>query len=239
MEFKKWQVRQPEEKIIFENRKKTLQQDFKNQLGLLVDHVKPGSSGTSNDGNTARRFFKNFEVSSKITGIDEGLIKRCSVILEAISSTFLIDREAFKTYAFETAKLYVDLYPWYYMPASMHKILIHGSDIIAHALLPMVQLSEEAQECRNKDLKCYRRSHTRKTSRETTNQDLLNLLLVSSDPYITSVRKLPPKFRQNLSHEVLQLLAPPNKEKEVLVTAMSQDVSDESSETMSVSDESD
>jgi hypothetical protein len=36
----------------------------------------------------------------------------------------------------------------------------------------MGQLSEEAQETRNKDLKLYRRSHTRKVSRETTTQSI-------------------------------------------------------------------
>jgi hypothetical protein len=210
-----------------------VQEDFKTQLGLLVDHVKPGGSGTSNDGNTARRFFRNLEISVNITGIDKGLIKKCSVILEAISSGFQLNVQAFKNYALQTAQLYVQLYPWYYMPASMHKILIHGAEIIIHALLPMGQLSEEAQETRNKDLKLYRKSHTRKVSRETTNQDLLNLLLVSSDPYVTSLRKLPQKLRKSLSAKVLQLLSPPSEEEQNLTAIISDDISEESSETHS------
>jgi hypothetical protein len=151
------------------------------------------------------------------------------VILEAISSGFQLNVQAFKNYALETAQLYVQLYPWYYMPASMHKILVHGAEIIIHALLPMGQLSEEAQETRNKDLKLYRRSHTRKVSRETTNQDLLNLLLVSSDP----LRKLPQKLRKSLSAEVLQLLSPPCEEEQNLTAIISDDISEESSETHS------
>jgi hypothetical protein len=72
LDFKKWQVRQPEERELFANRKKRVQEDFKTQLGLLVDHVKPGGSGTSNDGNTARRFFRNLEILPVST---KGLLK--------------------------------------------------------------------------------------------------------------------------------------------------------------------
>ncbi len=52
-------------------------------MGLMVDLVKPGGSGTSNDGNTARRFFKNPALSASITGIDEDLIRRFAGILQA------------------------------------------------------------------------------------------------------------------------------------------------------------
>jgi hypothetical protein len=162
---------------------KRVQEDFKTQSGLLVDHAKPGGSGTSKDGDTARRFFRNLEISANITGIDKWLIKNCSVILEAISSGFQLNVQVFKNYALETAQLYVQLYPWYYMPASMHKILIHGTEIIEHALLPKVQLSEEAQETRNKDLKLYRRSRTRKVSRETTTRIYLIYCLFHRIPY--------------------------------------------------------
>jgi hypothetical protein len=51
------------------------------------------------------------------------------------------------------------------MPASVHKILIHGAIIITEAMLPIGQISEEAQESRNKDLKQFREFHARKMSR--------------------------------------------------------------------------
>lgn len=50
----------------------------------------------------------------------------------------------------DTAKLYVQLYPWYPMTPTVHKILIHGATVIENALLPIGQLSEEAAEARNK-----------------------------------------------------------------------------------------
>jgi hypothetical protein len=39
------------------------------------------------------------------------------------------------------------------MPPTVHKLLIHGADIIENEVLPIGQLSEVAQEARNKDFK--------------------------------------------------------------------------------------
>jgi hypothetical protein len=52
-------------------------------MGLIVDKIKPGGIATSNDGKTARRFFKD-TASSRITGIEETLINRCYAILHVI-----------------------------------------------------------------------------------------------------------------------------------------------------------
>jgi len=97
--------------------------------------------GTTNDGNTARRFFKNAELTSAITNVDLQLIKRFGVILRTMSSGYDINLEKFEAYTLETAELYVSLYPWYYMPSSVHKILIHGTDVIRSALLPIGKFS--------------------------------------------------------------------------------------------------
>jgi hypothetical protein len=75
------------------------------------------------------------------------------------------------------------------MPETMHKLLIHGSQIIEHAPLPIGQLSEEAQEARNKDFKRAREFHMRKCSRFAMNEDELHYLLFSSDLLIFIFRK--------------------------------------------------
>ena len=72
---------------------------------------------------------------------------------------------------------------------SIHKILIHGREIIGTALLPIGQLSEEAQEAKHKHLKQYRRDFSRKTSRRDCNEDIMHQLLVSSDPFINGLKK--------------------------------------------------
>ena len=108
---------------------------------------------------------------------------------QVLASGCEINTKRFSEYCAETATYLVHLYPWYYMPASVHKILIHGSEIIEYFNVPIGQLSEEAQESRNKDLKRYRRDHTRKCSRTILNLDLIRRLLVSSDPLISSMFK--------------------------------------------------
>lgn len=97
-------------KHLMENRKKKIIEDFRKETGLLVDTPKQGF-GSSNDGNTARRFFGDPQKSSSITGIDETLIYRFSVLLRALNSDFKIDTSKFKPYALRTAELYIELYP--------------------------------------------------------------------------------------------------------------------------------
>ncbi|KAL4113959.1 hypothetical protein QTP88_017505 [Uroleucon formosanum] len=75
--------------------KKRIQEDFKSKLGLLVDIPKCGY-GTSNDGNTARRFFENTEMSSSITGVDIEIINRFKIVLLTISSGYKIDLKKIK-----------------------------------------------------------------------------------------------------------------------------------------------
>jgi hypothetical protein len=67
----------------------------------------------------------------------------------------------------------------------MHKILIHGAIVIENALLPIGQLSEETAEARNKYFRLYRQNFARKFSRVPCNLDIINRLLLSSDPVIT------------------------------------------------------
>ncbi|EFN64879.1 hypothetical protein EAG_09126, partial [Camponotus floridanus] len=113
---------------IKEETKKRIQNQFKERVGIQVDIVKQGT-GTTNDGNTSRRFFGNPTVTAEITQIDEIFIKRLAVILETISCNFTIDAEKFGIYAQKTANLAISLYPWYNMPSTVHKILIHGKEI--------------------------------------------------------------------------------------------------------------
>lgn len=179
-------------------------------MGLLVDMPKSGF-GNTNDGNTARRFFRDSQMSATITGINENLIYRFSVILSTLSCSYDIDAKKFNGYALETADLYVKLYEWYPMAPCVHKILIHSKEVLELFMLPIGQLSEDAQEARHKEIRYYREHNTRKISRISTNQDLLNILLISSDPLISSIRTLPPRQKGIINRDVITLLKSPDK----------------------------
>lgn len=184
LDFEKWSASTLEHRELQQSRKKEIQEKFRIELGLYVDRVKQGV-GTCNDGNTARKFFEDPCVTAEITGLDEQLIRRFGVIVQALSSKKSISAQNFGLYAKETAALFISKYSWYYMPVTVHKILIHGEDIIKNALVPIGQLSEEAQESRNKDFRKFRESRSRKINRKCTNEDVFNSLLISSDPFIT------------------------------------------------------
>lgn len=191
MNICQWQVRGQENKDIFKKKKEEVKAKFK-EVGLIIDKVKPGF-GTSNDGNTARTFFHEYKETARITELDETLLSRLGTILAAIASGYDIDPGKFNTYCSETRDLYISLYSWYNMPATLHKILVHGADIMRHSVIPIGQMSEEASEAKNKEIRKVRLGHTLKTSRARTNFDLIKYMLVSSDPYISLLRKLPKK----------------------------------------------
>ncbi|XP_076285448.1 uncharacterized protein LOC143211552 [Lasioglossum baleicum] len=186
LDIQKWQIRDEEDKLKFHARKKHIQHELKIQLGLLVDIPKP-NYGTSNDGNTARKFFINYEKVASITGVDSNLIRRFGVILATISSGCAIDVDAFYEYSIKTAKTFFNLYQWYYMPSSIHRILIHGSNIIKAFNLPIGMMSEEPLEARNKDLRRFKENNMRKSSRAAGITDLLHNFLFTSDPLISGI----------------------------------------------------
>ncbi|GBN61185.1 hypothetical protein AVEN_41648-1 [Araneus ventricosus] len=116
LEVKKWPGRKHDKEKLEKN-KKVIRDRLKKEMGLLIDIPKQ-ISGTTNDGNTDSRFFANPTLSSDITGLDIQLIKRFSLTLQVISCEQEIDEDAFEKYTFDPAKLYAQLYNWYYMQAT-------------------------------------------------------------------------------------------------------------------------
>lgn len=203
--FEKWSAKEEKHKLLKVENKKRIQMEFKQKMNLRVDAVQQGS-GTSNDGNTSRRFFSNPCLVSEITGVDEELIDRFRIILQIITCGQKINSDKFRHFCLDTAKLYVKKYSWYYMPCTVHKVLIHGGSIIDAAVLPLGMLSEEAEEARNKDYRKYRLMFSRKCSRVATNTDVINRLLVSSDPFISSQRREPRKQILELDEIVKEMI---------------------------------
>lgn len=178
-------------------------------MGLIVDLLKI-TYGNFIDGNTARQFFSNLEILAEITELEIDIINRFHCILQVISSRFYINVSKFQKFTLDTAKMYVEKYPWYYMSTTVHKILIHSPIIIASCIIPIGVLSEEAQEARNKDIRKYRECYARKCSRSKNVEDVMKRLLISSDPFISSLYKFKYKKVENLSKDVLLLLAEPD-----------------------------
>ena len=97
----------------------------------------------------------------------------------------------FKKYCIDTGKLYLSLYSWYYMPPTVHKVLIHGPYVAKNCVLPIGCFTEEVLESCHKLCKLYRKGYSLETSRKRTNQDIFQRLLLHSDPYITLSDAIP------------------------------------------------
>lgn len=150
-----------------------------------------------------------FDTQKKVTMlyICHGASTKASVILQVLSSGFAVDVNAFTSYCHETAETFIELYPWQCMPTTIHKILIHGPTIVDYSPLPIGQISEDAQEVRNKDIRHYREHFARKNSREATMQDIFNRLLITSDPLISSLTKNHLRKSKSLTPAALELLS--------------------------------
>lgn len=194
-----------ENKILKAERKKKIQSMLKSKLSLTVDVVKQGS-GTTNTGNVARSFFAHAESVTEITKLDIHVVKRLGNILQILACGKDINFEKFEQYCLDTAKLCFNLYPWYSMPPSVHKVLFHGSHIIKFLDLPIGYLSEEAQEASNKIFRKARAHYSRMKSRKCTNEDIMHYLLISSDPVISNIRIKQEKAQKELSPEIKDLL---------------------------------
>lgn len=121
----------------------------------------------------------------------------------------MVNASKFDEYASKTAQLLNEMYPDKKLTPTVHKILAHGKGLIEYQCLPIGELSEEAQECRNKDYKSFRYRNTCKISRKRQNEDLFNMLSASSDPLISSLRSV--RSRKDLieyrySSDMLSLL---------------------------------
>lgn len=62
-----FQVSSAVDKSLMAEEKNRIQEQLRNELGIMVDAPKQGT-GNTNDGNTARTFFNNIEIISRVTG---------------------------------------------------------------------------------------------------------------------------------------------------------------------------
>ena len=205
--IKKHQARTPEEKYEVAQRKIFLQSEFREKMSLVVDAPK-AVHGNSNDGNTARRAFLDPDTFASITGVDIDLIRRLKNVLCAVCSGYHLNIEKFHEYCYDTLLLIVQLYSWYAIPPTVHKLLVHGAQVADRLELPIGMYSEEAQESQNKIIRNSRLSHTCKISRLNVMKNQYHYMLIRTDPVISQISFV--KHKSNggnpLSEEVMALL---------------------------------
>lgn len=123
--------------------------EFQNKMRLIIDKRTQGS-GNSKCGNTACRFFSHVDQVAKINGVNKELITNFGSILKMTASSRRIPTLIFIEFTSRIAKLYASLYPWYYMPSLVHKVLLNREKIMENFMLPIGMYSEQVSEARNK-----------------------------------------------------------------------------------------
>eukprot|EP00733_Pompholyxophrys_punicea_P000996 Pompholyxophrys_punicea_v1_NODE_411_length_2028_cov_23.894070.p1 type:complete len:223 gc:universal NODE_411_length_2028_cov_23.894070:1308-1976(+) len=171
--------------------RKRSQKKIYEQLGLIIDQPRSGGAGSSNNGPTARRFFRSPNKTATATGLNEECLDRLQKYIRALCSGKKLDPKKVKVYGRETAEIWIRNYPWYYTPQAIHRALIHRWQVIengAYYDIPIDSYTEESSESANKSYKHDRAFHARKFNRLATMTDVIHMRLVNSDPFINSLK---------------------------------------------------
>ena len=113
-------------------------------------------------------------------------------------------------YAKKTLDQYMAHASWYDIPPSLHRVLVHGKEIVEATPLPIGLTSEEGAESNTKFARRYHESHTRKTSQKDTMSDLFHRMMDVSDPIVVAMspepKSMPEKHLPPDMAELLQTL---------------------------------
>ena len=156
--------------------------------------------GSSDDGNTARRFFSSenreavvhlFKGTVHEKAVIRELLQNFSVILRVISSKNLVDVDSFEEFCNQTYILLCQNFPWVSVTTSVHRLLGHSAERIRlNQGFGLGLISEEGLEAVHKLVRRFRELGARKTCLDDNIQDVFTHLFIRSDPIIRSFNRL-------------------------------------------------
>lgn len=128
---------------------KRIQQAIFETFSVRIDVVQHGS-GTSINGNAARKCLKDHATLASILNLDGELVKRLSFVLLAFRQKDGINLDRLQQYCDETYQMYFEKYPWGKMNPTVHKMLRHGPSIAREFPLSLAYFAEDAAESMHK-----------------------------------------------------------------------------------------
>lgn len=175
---------------------------------MRVEEPRSGG-GTSTTGNVARRAFNNPKLLAEILELDEQMVENLSLLLSALSMHHPINIDEFGKLCDETHSIYISKYKNIAMNVSLHKLLVHGVEILKVSILPPGYMSEEAAEAKNKYFRLDRQFHARRVSRVHNLTDVFKRSMAMSDPKISSTsleERMKKKKKIPISPELQKLI---------------------------------
>ena len=161
-----------------------------------------------------RKAFENPVKTAKICGVSPMLVSNLDTIRRTLASTNKINLGAFESYCKETLDLYMSEVGWYNIPPTLHRVLVHGSEIIRATPINIGLTSEESAEGNTKFARRFYKHHTRKNSHENALADLLFRLLDVSDPFL-SCAEAKNKKSQPIPPDMIPLLCANDLESDI------------------------
>jgi putative intracellular protease/amidase len=98
----------------------------------------------------ARKAFANAEKTAAICGVPTMLVSNLDVIWRTLASSQPINPEKFGELCEKTLEQYMSCAQWYDIPPSLHRVLVHGKEIVEATPLPIGMTSEEGAESNTK-----------------------------------------------------------------------------------------
>ena len=207
-DVKKFISRQVEDKDMVDKRTQIVKDAFLTELGLKVDRPKEGGSGgNTNTGNVVRKAFKSAQATARICGVSTILVSNLDTIWRTLSSGKSINPDQFDKFCKETLNQYMIDAGWYSLPPTLHRVLVHGRDIIEATPIAIGTTSEEGSEANAKFARKFLKHHTRKTSLKDTMFDLFHRLLDISDPFVVAQSFVKERQSQNMPADMALLIS--------------------------------
>ena len=192
-----WAIRGEENQKRLKTAKDSVVTSIQEKTGLKLDQMdsSAGNTGTSTTGQQGRRFF-SYELREKIIeSVPEKfkqnfsrLMHMYSVILRAVSSTQSLNIAELKKLTVEFSLFIANEFKWIDYNITVHNLIFHSAELVERNNgIGLGELSEEALESSNKDVRNYREFLARKCGHIPNLTDVFNRLFIRSDPLIRHI----------------------------------------------------
>lgn len=164
--------------------KKNYEEMFWLELKAAIDYIKPGY-GSSTTGPNVQRALKDPQKCAQILDIDLQFVETIFNLCNLLRSKSKPEKSVWMKNVKFAYKHYKENYSHFCsLTPSIHKIFVHGWEIINHFEYGPGTYSEESQEAMNKVFRKVRLNHARKTSLKDMIYDIFVYFYCFTDPIV-------------------------------------------------------
>lgn len=197
IDFRQWEVTD-EFRHIFYRRQQIVQERMRNRYQIwLGDDIEALVTGDD-----CRKAFSNTKLLSEELELNPKLVEKLKNVLVAFTCHQPLDPEMFRAYCYTTYRKFLKFYSWTLIPASLHKILTHGVEILLNTPVPLGVFNyETAPDSRSEFYRRHRELPERIFCRKYDYDfflDIFDKVMTSSDPYFSSIA-MERRRRKNIS----------------------------------------